>query len=78
MIVDLPSTSVGAVAAKLRDLRDAAGAMALSRVLTLVVLVDAAHADQALTVATRATYQHPSRIVAIVEGTDRGEAQIDA
>ena len=78
MIVDLPGTSVGAVATKLRDLRNAAGAMALSRVLTLVIVVDEPHADDALTVATRATYQHPSRIVAIVEGSDRGDARIDA
>lgn len=77
MIVDLPSTNVGAVATKLRDLRNAAGAMALSRVLTLVVVVDDTHADAALTVATRATYQHPSRIVAIVEGDRRGGSRID-
>ncbi|MCA0435371.1 MAG: glucose-6-phosphate dehydrogenase assembly protein OpcA [Austwickia sp.] len=78
MIVDLPGTSVAAVASKLRDLRDAAGAMALSRVLTLVVVVDDARADEALTVAARATHQHPSRIVAIAAGTRRGANRIDA
>lgn len=78
MIVDLPATTVAAVSGKLRDLRDAAGAMALSRVLTLVVIVDDDHADAALTTATRATHQHPSRIVAIVESSRRGESRIDA
>lgn len=77
MIVDLPDTSVAAVGAKLRDLRDGAGAMALSRVLTLVIVVDDAHAEAALTVATRATYQHPSRIVCIVESSTRGASRMD-
>ena len=78
MIVDLPATTVAAVSGKLRDLRDDVGAMALSRVLTLVVIVDDDHADDALTTATRATHQHPSRIVAIVESSRRGESRIDA
>lgn len=78
MIVDLPGTEVAAVAARLRDLRDSTGAMALSRVLTLVVVVDDEHADEALSVATRATHQHPSRIVAVVASTPRGRHRMDA
>lgn len=78
MIVDLPGTEVAAVAARLRDLRDSTGAMALSRVLTLVVVVDDERADEALAVATRATHQHPSRIVAVVASTRRGRNRMDA
>ena len=40
MIVDLPSTTTIAISKKLVRLRQDVGAMALSRVLTLVVVVD--------------------------------------
>ena len=78
MITDLPSTSVGAVSKKILQLRGDVGAMALSRVLTLVISVGEEHGDQALQVATAATRQHPSRIVCVVEGNRRGKARMDA
>lgn len=77
MIVDLPATTVGALAARLRSLRSDTGAMALSRVLTLVVVVDDLHAEQALAVATMATHQHPSRILCVVKSTRRGNSRLD-
>lgn len=78
MIVDLPDTVLSAVARRLQTLREDVGAMALSRVLTLVIVVDDEHAEGALKVATKATHQHPSRIVCLVNSTRRGRTRMDA
>ena len=77
MIVDLPSTTTGAIAARLVRLRAETGSMALSRVLTLIIVVDDEEAEGALEVANTATRQHPSRILVVVTGTKRGAARLD-
>jgi glucose-6-phosphate dehydrogenase assembly protein OpcA len=51
--------------------------MALSRVLTLLVLVDEADADEAIDVANTASRQHPCRIIVVVAGNRRGAARLD-
>lgn len=78
MIVDLPSTTTADVANKLVRLRADTGSMALSRVLTLLVVVDDGDADSAIETANRASRQHPCRIIVIVAGTKRGAARLDA
>lgn len=78
MIVDLPDTTVGAVSKRLVQLREEVGAMALGRVLTLVIVIDEGKAETALEVASDATRQHPSRIVCVVTGNRRGANRIDA
>ncbi|MBK7723355.1 MAG: glucose-6-phosphate dehydrogenase assembly protein OpcA [Austwickia sp.] len=77
MIVDLPDSSVAQIAAALQELRDDIGTMALTRVLTLLVVTDAAHEDEAHEVSRAATHMHPARIVMLVEGSDRGRARLD-
>jgi glucose-6-phosphate dehydrogenase assembly protein OpcA len=78
VIVDLPSTTTIAVSKKLVRLRQDVGAMALSRVLTLVVVVDEKHAEEAIEVANDASHQHPCRIIAVVTGNKRGVSRLDA
>lgn len=77
MIVDLPNTSTAAVSKRLVGLRADTGAMALSRVLTLVVVVTEAEAEAAIDVANDASRQHPSRIIVVVAGNRRGAARLD-
>ncbi|GAB49095.1 glucose-6-phosphate dehydrogenase assembly protein OpcA [Mobilicoccus pelagius] len=77
MIVDMPDTSVGDLSRKLLELRHGVGAMALSRVFTLVVVTTPQDEERALAVAETATRQHPSRIVAVVRGSARGKDRID-
>lgn len=77
MIVDMPDTSVGDLAAMLLRLRQDVGAMALSRVFTLVVHSTEADAERALAVAQEATRQHPCRIVGVVRGPARGRGNLD-
>src|SRR6476659_10276823 len=52
--------------------------MALSRVLTLVVVVDEQHAERAIEVANDASHQHPCRIIAVATGNKRGVSRLDA
>lgn len=78
MIIDLPSTSTVAISKKLVALRQDTGAMALGRVLTLIIVVDEQDADEAIQAANDASRQHPCRIIAVVIGNKRGAARIDA
>lgn len=78
MIVDLPSTSTRTVARRLIRLREGVGAMAMGRVLTLLVVVDEKGADEAISAANDATRQHPARILVVALGNRRGSARLDA
>jgi glucose-6-phosphate dehydrogenase assembly protein OpcA len=77
VIVDLPNTSTAAVSKRLVKLRSDTGAMALSRVLTLVVVVEDNDAEAAIEVANDASRQHPCRIIVVVAGNRRGAARLD-
>ncbi|MEO7422169.1 MAG: glucose-6-phosphate dehydrogenase assembly protein OpcA [Ornithinibacter sp.] len=77
MIVDLPSTTTAAVSKKLVSLRANTGSMALSRVLTLVVVVEESDAEEAIETANDASRQHPSRIIVVVTSNRRGAARLD-
>ncbi len=78
MIVDLPSTTTGTISKRLVSLRNEVGAMAMGRVLTLLVLVDETGADEAIAAANDATRQHPARIIVVVRGNARGKQRLDA
>lgn len=77
MIVDLPSTSTTAITRRLVALRNSVGAMAMGRVLTLLVSTDDGHADAAVEAANAATRQHPARIIVVVHSTSRGANRLD-
>ena len=78
MIVDLPSTTTADISKKLVRLRSDTGSMALTRVLTLVVVVDEHEADAAIETANDASRQHPCRIIVVVTANRRGAARLDA
>lgn len=77
MIVDLPSTTTTALNRRLIALRNSVGAMAMGRVLTLLVSTDDQHADEAIEAASAATRQHPARIIVVVHSTARGANRLD-
>jgi glucose-6-phosphate dehydrogenase assembly protein OpcA len=78
VIIDLPSTTTGAVGRKLVDLRDTGGAIALGRVLTLVIVTDEVGAEEAIEAANSASREHPCRVIVIVQGNKRGVDRLDA
>jgi glucose-6-phosphate dehydrogenase assembly protein OpcA len=77
VIADLPSTTTAAISKKLVALRQDTGAMALGRVLTLLIVVDEQDAEEAIEAANDASRQHPCRIIAVVLGNKRGQSRLD-
>jgi glucose-6-phosphate dehydrogenase assembly protein OpcA len=78
VIIDLPATTTSAVNSKLVHLRETGGAIALGRVMTLVLVTDDVDADQAIEAANDASREHPCRVLAIARGNKRGVSRLDA
>lgn len=78
MIKDLADTTTTEISKTLVRTRNEVGAMALGRVLTLVVVVDDTDASDAIDVANHASRQHPCRIIVLVAGDRRGRNRLDA
>ena len=72
MIVDLPSTDTSAVNRTMVDLRESAGAVALGRVLTLLIITeDGPDAEAAIQAANDASREHPCRVIVLARGIRR-------
>jgi glucose-6-phosphate dehydrogenase assembly protein OpcA len=79
LIVDLPSTDTSAVNRKLVELRESAGAVALGRVLTLVISTeDGPGAESAIQAANDASREHPCRVLVLARGIRRAASRLDA
>ncbi|MEJ5944778.1 glucose-6-phosphate dehydrogenase assembly protein OpcA [Pseudokineococcus basanitobsidens] len=77
MIIDLPSTSTSALNRRLVDLRETGGAIALGRVLTLVIATGDEGAEEAIAAANDASREHPCRVLVIARGSRRGASRLD-
>ena len=77
MIVDLPDTTTSDVSARLVRIREEVGAMALTRVLTLVIVVDESGVESAIDTANEASHVHPCRIIVVALGNPRGSTRLD-
>lgn len=79
MIVDLPSTTTSSVNRELVELRERGGAVALGRVLTLVIVTDdGTQAEEAIEAANVASREHPCRVLTLARGPRRAAARLDA
>ncbi|WP_309128504.1 glucose-6-phosphate dehydrogenase assembly protein OpcA [Microbacterium sp.] len=76
MIIDLPDTTVSQVAKQLVKVREEGGAVALGRVLTLLIIARHGVAEAAIDAANDASREHPMRVIVLI--TDEGEAHLDA
>ena len=65
MIIDLPGTTSNAVSKRLVKLRDEGGAVALGRVLTLVIETSEADLEGAIEAANGASREHPCRVIVL-------------
>jgi glucose-6-phosphate dehydrogenase assembly protein OpcA len=78
VIIDLPSTTTSAVNHKLVEIRARGGAVALGRVLTLVIAADDdAKLEEAIDAANEASRQHPSRVIVVAKGARTAAPRID-
>ncbi|MBD2760281.1 glucose-6-phosphate dehydrogenase assembly protein OpcA [Yimella sp. cx-573] len=78
MIVNLPDCSTRDVSKQLVRLRSQVGAVTQGGVMTLVIVTDEEHADDAIEAAAEASHEHPSRILVLVAGSKRGGSRLDA
>jgi glucose-6-phosphate dehydrogenase assembly protein OpcA len=79
VIVDLPSTTTSAVNRKLVEVRVTGGAVALGRVLTLVIVTnDGDPTEDSIDAANDASREHPCRVIVLARGAKRAAARLDA
>ncbi|MHB1065289.1 MAG: glucose-6-phosphate dehydrogenase assembly protein OpcA [Georgenia sp.] len=83
MIITLTDTTSSAVAARLVSLREEGGAVALGRVLTLVISAeDELSAEEAIKISNVASHEHPARVIVVLPdsagGSGAGGSGLDA
>lgn len=77
MIVDLPDTTVSKIARSLVSVREEGGAVALGRVLTLVIRAQGQVDEAAIDAANDASREHPMRVI-VLETYPGAAARLDA
>lgn len=82
MIIDLPDTNVSKIAKALVNVRQEGGAVALGRVLTLIILVRHGAQEEVIEAANDASREHPMRVIVLMSdphGPDAdAEPRLDA
>jgi glucose-6-phosphate dehydrogenase assembly protein OpcA len=78
VIVDLPDTTTSAVSKSLVHIREEGGAVALGRVLTLVIVTPLGEEEEAIEAANDASREHPMRVIVLSRGVDPDAARLDA
>ena len=79
MIIDMPDTTTRDINRRLIRAREEGGAIALGRVLTLIIDADAHDPEEAIEAANAASREHPCRIIVLTEREGSGstlDAQI--
>ena len=69
MIITLPQTTIARILKELQRARDEGGAVALGRVLTLVITTTHDKEEQVIAAANEASREHPMRIIVLSEVT---------
>lgn len=70
MIIQLADTTVHEISRRLVEEREAGGAVALSRVLTLIINAGIGEVEPAIAAANTASHEHPCRVIALVREDD--------
>ena len=76
MIVDLPDTTTSGISKTLVKIREEGGAVALGRVLTLVITTDLGHEEEAIEAANDASREHPMRVI-VISTAPTGSADVE-
>jgi len=81
MIVDLPDTTTAKISKALVRIREEGGAVALGRVLTLIIAAELGNEENAIEAANDASREHPMRVIVLStqsEGAAAHEPRVDA
>jgi glucose-6-phosphate dehydrogenase assembly protein OpcA len=76
VIVDLPNTTTSKISKSLVKIREEGGAVALGRVLTLIISTTLGEEEEAIEAANDASREHPMRV--LVVSTDPSSKKTDA
>ena len=78
MIIEMPGTTTRDINKRLLKERDEGGAIALGRVLTLIISVGDRDPDEAIDAANDASREHPCRVIVIANDTKDRASNLDA
>jgi glucose-6-phosphate dehydrogenase assembly protein OpcA len=81
MIVDLPDTTTSQISKTLVKIREEGGAVALGRVLTLIISTKLGEEEEAIEAANDASREHPMRVIVVSTSGDlhnHSNARLDA
>ncbi len=78
MIIDLPKTTTRDINKRLVQEREEGGAVALGRVLTLIIDVGAHDPEDAIEAANDASREHPCRVIVLTEEGPGEDSELDA
>lgn len=78
MIVELPDTTVSKISKSLVSVREEGGAVALGRVLTLVIVTRHGAEEEVIEAANDASREHPMRVIVLMIGAEDEEPRLDA
>lgn len=82
MIRDIPNTTISKVSKALVEIREQGGAVALGRVLTLLIETDFKGTEEAILAANEASREHPCRIIVLAQDSAKpgktSKAKVDA
>ena len=81
MIVDLPDTTTSKISKTLVKIREEGGAVALGRVLTLIISTRLGEEEEAIEAANDASREHPMRVIVVSTSGDENDhstARLDA
>jgi len=78
VIIDLPDTTVSKISKALVSVREEGGAVALGRVLTLIIISHHGVDEEAIEAANDASREHPMRVIVLMEKDPDAEPRLDA
>ena len=78
MIIELPDTTVSKISRALIDVREEGGAVALGRVLTLVIATHHGAEEGPIEAANDASREHPMRVIVLMFGDRDAPPRLDA
>ena len=79
MIIDLPDTTVSKISRALVSVREEGGAVALGRVLTLVILTREGAVEEVIEAANDASREHPMRVIVLmIDESSDTDSRLDA
>jgi len=79
VIVDLPDTTTSQISKTLVSIREEGGAVALGRVLTLLISTRLGHEEEAIEAANDASREHPMRVIVLSTAEEpSGATRVDA